>query len=117
MPPAWSKARGPVEIDRASPFIRVIEGQTYIIMQHIGMPFIIMQQVMPGIIMPIMQSQHAWIIFSPCLSPLVQVTVHPISVISTLHIPIMPTLHMHIGIPFIITQHEHIPFCIIIIMF
>ena len=65
-------------------------------MQHIGMPFIIMQQVMPGIIMPVMQSQHDWIIFSQCLSPLVHVIVHPMSIISTLHTPIIPTLHMHI---------------------
>jgi hypothetical protein len=28
-----------------------------------GIPLIIMQQVMPGIIMFIMQSQQAWIIF------------------------------------------------------
>jgi hypothetical protein len=31
----------------------------HIIMQPIGIPFIIMQQVLPGIIMPIMQSQQA----------------------------------------------------------
>jgi hypothetical protein len=83
-------------------------------MQAIGMPFIITQQVMPGIIMPVMQSQQDWIIFSHCLSPLVHVIVHPMSIISTLHIPIIPTLHTHMVIPFIIMQHEHMPFCIII---
>jgi hypothetical protein len=64
-----------------------------------------------------MQSQQDWIIFSQCLSPLVQVIVHPMSIISTLHIPIIPTLHVHIIMPFIIMQHEHIPFCIIPIRF
>jgi hypothetical protein len=83
-------------------------------MQAIGMPFIMTQQVMPGIIMPVMQSQQDWIIFSQCLSPLVHVIVHPMSIISTLHIPIIPTLHTHMVIPFIIMQHEHMPFCIII---
>jgi hypothetical protein len=83
-------------------------------MQAIGMPFIMTQQVMPGIIMPVMQSQQDWIIFSKCLSPLVHVIVHPMSIISTLHIPIIPTLHTHMVIPFIIMQHEHMPFCIII---
>lgn len=86
-------------------------------MHAIGMPFIITQHVIPGIIIPIMQSQHDWIIFSQCLSPLVHVIVHPMSIISTLHIPIIPTLHVHITMPFIIMQHEHIPFCIIPIRF
>lgn len=35
----------------------------YIIMQQTGIPFIIMQQVMPGIIIAFIQSQHACIIF------------------------------------------------------
>jgi len=86
-------------------------------MHPTAIPFIITQHVIPGIIIPIMQSQHDWIIFSQCLSPLVHVIVHPMSIISTLHIPIIPTLHVHIIMPFIIMQHEHIPFCIIPIRF
>jgi hypothetical protein len=86
-------------------------------MHATGMPFIITQHVIPGIIIPTMQSQHDWIIFSQCSSPLVHVIAHPMSIISTLHIPIIPTLHTHIVIPFIIMQHEHIPFCIIPIRF
>jgi hypothetical protein len=49
------------------------------------------------------------------LSPLVHVIVHPIFVISTLHIPIIPTLQKHIGMPFIIVQHEHMPLAIMFI--
>jgi hypothetical protein len=85
------------------------------------MPFIIMQQVMPGIIIVFMQSQQAWIIFSQFLSPDVQVIMHPISIISILHIPIIPMLQQQHIMPFIIMQHETIPpaimlqrFCIII---
>jgi hypothetical protein len=85
-------------------------------MQHIGMPFIIMQQVMPGIIIAVMQSQQAWIVFSQFLSPLLQVILQPISIISTVHMPIMPRLQVHMHMPFIIMQHEHIPFCIMLIM-
>jgi len=88
--------------------------------QQTGMEFIIMQQVMPGIIMAFMQSQQAWIIFSQFLSPDVQVIMQPISVISILHIPIIPMLQQQQHMPFIIMQQETIPpaimlqrFCII----
>lgn len=84
------------------------------------MPFIIMQQVMPGIIIAVMQSQQAWIIFSQFLSPDVQVIMQPISIMSILHIPIIPILHMQQHMPFIVMQQETIPpaimlhrFCII----
>jgi hypothetical protein len=77
--------------------------------QHIGMPFIIRQQVQPGIIMLIMQSQQAWIIFMQAASPLVHVIVQPISVISILQVPIMPMLQVHIGIPFIIIMQPQAP--------
>ncbi len=73
------------------------------------MPFIIKQAVQPGIIMLIMQSQQAWIIFSMFLSPLVHVIMQPMSIISILHMPIMPMLHMQQGTPFIIMQQEHMP--------
>jgi hypothetical protein len=81
--------------------------------QHIGVPFIIMQQVQPGIIIAHIQSQQAWIIFMQLASPLVQVIAHPISIISTLHVPIMPMLQQHIGMPFIIMQQLIMPPCII----
>jgi hypothetical protein len=79
-----------------------------------------MQQVMPGIIMAVMPSQHDWIIFSQFLSPEVQVIMQPMSVMSILHMPIIPRLHMQQHMPFIIMQQETIPpaimlhrFCII----
>lgn len=52
------------------------------------MPFIIMYRVQPGIIMLIMQSQQAWIILQAIMSPLVQVIMQPMSIISTLQVPI-----------------------------
>lgn len=65
-------------------------------MQHIGMPFIIMKQEQPGIIMFIMQSHIDWIILQHIASPLVQVNMTPakglpsaMSIISTLHMPII----------------------------
>ena len=82
--------------------------------QHTGIPFIIMQHMHPGIIMhDIMQSQHAWIIFSHLGSPLVQVIFIPMSIISILHVPIIPHMHEHIIMPFIMQPIEHIPPCII----
>jgi hypothetical protein len=78
------------------------------VQQHIGMPFIIMQQVQPGIIIDSMQSQQAWIIFAMAGSLLVQVMVTPMSVISIRQVPIV-MLQQHAGMPFIIMQHEHIP--------
>jgi hypothetical protein len=73
------------------------------------MAFIIMQQVMPGIIIALMQSQQAWIIFSQFLSPDMQVIMQPMSVISILHMPIIPMLQQQQHMPFIIMQHETIP--------
>ena len=58
--------------------------------------------------MLIMQSQQAWIIFIAIASPEVQVIMQPMSIISTLHIPI-DMLHMHIGMPFIIMHIPIIP--------
>jgi hypothetical protein len=77
------------------------------------MPFIIMQQVQPGIIMALMQSQQAWIIFMQFASPLVQVIMQPMSIISILHMPIIPMLHMQTGMPFIMQHMETMPPCII----
>jgi hypothetical protein len=57
--------------------------------QQTGMLFIIMQQVQPAFIMVVQQSQHAWIMAQQSLSPLVQVTQTPLSIISHLHIPII----------------------------
>jgi hypothetical protein len=67
----------------------------------------------PGIIMLIMQSQQLWIIFSIILSPLVHIIMHPISMISILHMPIMPMLQQHMHMPFIIMQQQTEPPAII----
>ena len=82
--------------------------------QHIGMPFIIMQQQQPGIDMQvIMQSQQAWIILAHIASPLVQVMVQPMSIISILHMPIVPMLCIQQVMPLHMQAIEHIPPCII----
>ncbi|MBV8780482.1 MAG: hypothetical protein JO353_03715 [Phycisphaerae bacterium] len=73
--------------------------------QHTGMPFIIMYIVQPGIIMFIMQSQQAWIILQAILSPLVQVMVQPMFIISILQVP-MDIMHWQHIMPFIM---QHIP--------
>jgi len=72
------------------------------------MPFIIIMQVQPGIIMFIMQSQQAWIIFSAILSPLVQVIIMPMSIGSNLHRP-MVMLQVQTIMPFMVMQQEHMP--------
>jgi len=76
--------------------------------QHIGMPFIIMQQVQPAISMAAMQSQQHWIILQQAASPEVHVTMQPVSVISTLHMPII-MLQFMTGMPFIIMQQDIMP--------
>jgi hypothetical protein len=81
--------------------------------QQTGMLFIIIMQVQPGAIMDIMQSQQAWIIFSMVLSPLVQVMEQPMSIMSILHMPIMPMLQQHMHMPFIIMQQQQDPPAII----
>ncbi len=73
------------------------------------MPFIIIMQVQPGIIMAVMQSQQAWIILQHMSSPLVHIIVQPISIISTLQVPIMPIMQQHMGMPFIIMQQLIVP--------
>jgi hypothetical protein len=70
--------------------------------------FIITQQVQPDFIIVLMQSQQAWIISQHILSPLVQVTQTPLSVISHLHIPIV-RLQQQTIMPFIIMQQLHMP--------
>jgi hypothetical protein len=72
-------------------------------MQQTGIPPIIMQHIIPGVIMVMQQSQQACIILIIALSPLLHIILQPISVISTLHIPI-PMLQQHMHIPFIIMQ-------------
>jgi hypothetical protein len=85
-----------------------------IIEQHIGMPFIIIMQQQPGILMQfIMQSQQDWIIISQFLSLLVQVMTQPMSVISILHMPIMPMLQVQHIMPFIMQHMDGMPPCII----
>ena len=48
-----------------------------------------MQQTQPALSMVAMQSQQDWIISQQALSPLVQVTHMPLSVISHLHMPMV----------------------------
>jgi hypothetical protein len=83
-------------------------------------PPIIIQQAQPDFMHVVMQSQHAWIMSQHILSPLVQVTQHPLAVISTLHIPIV-MLQQQTIMPFIVQHMLHIPpaimahrFCIIV---
>jgi hypothetical protein len=76
--------------------------------QQTGVLFIIRQQVQPSFIMVAMQSQQAWIISMHLGSPLVQVQVMPLSVISHLHMPIV-RLQQQTIIPFIIMQQLHMP--------
>jgi hypothetical protein len=64
--------------------------------------------VQPGIIMLFIQSQQAPIILADEASPLVQVMTQPISVISTLHMPIA-IQHWQTHMPFIIMQHPIMP--------
>jgi hypothetical protein len=80
--------------------------------QQIGMPFIIMYIVQPGIIMLVMQSQHAWIILRAIMSPLVQVIMHPMSIISILQVP-MGIMHWQHIMPFIMQHMPIIPFAFI----
>jgi hypothetical protein len=61
------------------------------------------QQVQPPFIIIIMDWQHAWIISQQVLSPEVQVTVMPVSVISHLVIP-MVRLQVIATMPFIMRQ-------------
>ena len=64
------------------------------------------QQVQPDLSMVAMQSQQDWIISMQALSPLVQVTHTPLSVISHLLMP-MARLQQHTTMPFIIMQQLH----------
>jgi hypothetical protein len=81
--------------------------------QQTGVPPIIMQQAQPAFMQPMMQSQHAWIISQHILSPLVQVMVHPLAVISHLHMPIV-MLQQHTIMPFIVQHMQHMPPAIIV---
>jgi hypothetical protein len=88
--------------------------------QQTGVPPIIMQQAQPDFMHIVMQSQQAWIMSQHILSPLVQVTQHPLAVISTLHDAIV-MLQQHTIMPFIVQHMLHIPpaimahrFCIMV---
>lgn len=76
------------------------------------MPPIITQQVQPAFMQPMMQSQQDWIMAQHIASPLVQVTQHPLAVISHLHIAIV-MLQQHTVMPFIVQHTEHMPPAII----
>jgi hypothetical protein len=72
-----------------------------------------MQQVQPAFIIAAIHSQHAWIMAQQSLSPLVQVTVQPFSVISHLHMPII-RLQQQTTMPLSIMQQLHMPPAIIV---
>jgi hypothetical protein len=76
------------------------------------MLFMQTQQTQPALVMPIMQSQHAWIMAQQDGSPLVQVMQTPSVVGSHLHIA-MAMLQQHIIMPFMIMQQLHMPPAII----
>jgi hypothetical protein len=76
--------------------------------QQTGILFIMTQQVQPAFIIAAMQSQQAWIMAQQAGSPLVQVSVTPLSVISHLHIPIV-RLQQQATMPLSMTQQEHMP--------
>jgi hypothetical protein len=81
-------------------------------LQQTGMLFMQTQQTQPAVVMPIMQSQQAWIMAQQDGSPLVQVMQTPSLVGSHLHMPIA-MLQQHIIMPFIIMQQLHMPPAII----
>jgi hypothetical protein len=66
------------------------------------------QQLQPAFIMPIMQSQQAWIISQHLASPLMQVITQPSFVISHLHMP-MVRLQQATIMPFIMQQQLTMP--------
>jgi hypothetical protein len=76
--------------------------------QQTGVLFIITQQVQPSLSMVLMQSQQAWIISPHFGSPLVQVIVQPLAVMSHLHMPIV-RLQQQTTMPFISMQQLHMP--------
>jgi hypothetical protein len=76
--------------------------------QQTGVLFMLMQQVQPPIIMVIIASQQDWIILQQLASPLVQVIIIPLGVISDLHTP-MVRLQLMVIMPFIIRQQLTIP--------
>jgi hypothetical protein len=84
--------------------------------QQQGVLFMLMQQVHPAIIMVIMASQQHWIILQQSASPLVQVIIMPLSVISHLHMPII-RLQVIIIMPFIIIEQLIMPPQSILAMF
>ena len=76
--------------------------------QHIGIWFIIRQQVQPACIIAFMQSQQLWIIWQHFASPEAQVIRQPVSVISIVHMPIT-RLQVQAIMPFIIMQQLTMP--------
>lgn len=77
------------------------------------MPPIIMQHIMPGVIMDVQQSQQACIILTAIMSVDLHIILQPISVISTVHMP-MHMLQQQQHVPFIIMQQLNIWPCIIV---
>ncbi|XHR29059.1 MAG: hypothetical protein ACFUZC_00550 [Chthoniobacteraceae bacterium] len=89
--------------------------------QQQGVLFMLMQQVQPAFIMAIIASQQAWIMLQQSASPLVQVIIMPLGIISHLHMPIV-MLQVIIIMPFIIMVQVIMPpasmlamFCIMLV--
>jgi hypothetical protein len=80
--------------------------------QQTGALFIMMQQVQPDAHKVARQSQQAWIMSQHLGSPDVQVSVHPSSVASHCHMP-MVRLQQDTIMPFIMQQQVHNEFGII----
>jgi len=78
------------------------------VQQQTGVLFIITQQTQPLAMQVLMQSQHDWIILQQLASPLVQVMVQPLGVISHLHMPIVRPQQQTI-MPFIMQQQDTMP--------
>jgi len=76
------------------------------VLQQIGMLPIIIQHMHPESIMHDIQSQQHWIIEAILASPLMQVTVTPISIVSQVVVAII-ILQLQHGMPFIIMTKLH----------
>jgi hypothetical protein len=76
--------------------------------QQTGVPPIMRQQMQPALQSPAQHSQQHWIMSQQVLSPLVQVTLQPVLVVSTLQTP-QAKLQVQQGTPFIVRQQETMP--------
>jgi len=85
-----------------------VDFEASVLPQQTGVLLIMKQQVQPQSMQVMMQSQQAWIIWLHCWSPLVQVMMKPLSVISKRHMPIVK-LHVQHIMPLHMQQQLHMP--------